>query len=399
MAMVDEPAHGEDSGRVVDLSSDDSLKVSIADALNEQDVVKFTVQTKTTLPKYGKRDASVTRLHEEFVWLHDRFEEAEAYAGFIIPPCPPKPDFSQSHGKLAKLQYGDASMPQDELERLKQEIQSEYLAAFQKTVAMHELFLQRLASHPAFREDDNLVTFLNYDKDLMAKSKSWREKVADSVKSAAKAIDSTFNTHIDPDPFFEEHRGFIVIYAPAIRDCAAKAEALTKKRLSLSTQYGGELTVLTHFAHASTRAAPMADSLRALADAFGKAQVIEKKLSVKEDLKLTDLLRYYASDVGAARALMCRRIKMEQDVDKATKALETAKKTGKKQIECQEALTTAQGKYEAISKTAREELLIFKKRRVAAFRRGLVQLAQVEIRQAREQYDLWKELLVTVRFD
>jgi sorting nexin-5/6/32 len=43
---------------------------------------------------------------------------------------------------------------------------SEYLAAFQKTVAMHELFLQRLASHPAFREDDNLVTFLNYDKDV-----------------------------------------------------------------------------------------------------------------------------------------------------------------------------------------------------------------------------------------
>jgi hypothetical protein len=86
---------------------------------------------------------------------------------------------------------------------------------------------------------------------LMARSKSWREKMTDSVKSAAKAIDSTFNTHIvrislalcllfnvltegtlallsvrdvrfllaltrqDPDPFFEEHRNFIVIYAPA----------------------------------------------------------------------------------------------------------------------------------------------------------------------------------------
>jgi hypothetical protein len=34
---------------VVDLTSDDSLKVSIADALNEQDVVKFTVQTKVRL--------------------------------------------------------------------------------------------------------------------------------------------------------------------------------------------------------------------------------------------------------------------------------------------------------------------------------------------------------------
>ena len=35
--------------RVVDLTVDESLKVSIADALNEQDVVKFTVQTKVSL--------------------------------------------------------------------------------------------------------------------------------------------------------------------------------------------------------------------------------------------------------------------------------------------------------------------------------------------------------------
>lgn len=85
----------------------------------------------------------MTRLHEEFVWLFERFTENEQNAGYIIPPPPPKPDFSQSHGKLAKLQAGDAQTPQDELDKLKQEIQSEYLAAFQKTVAMHEVFLIR----------------------------------------------------------------------------------------------------------------------------------------------------------------------------------------------------------------------------------------------------------------
>lgn len=46
---------------------------------------------------------------------------------------------------------------------------SEYLATFKKTVAMHEVFLSRLASHPVFRNDQHLKVFLEYDLDLCAK--------------------------------------------------------------------------------------------------------------------------------------------------------------------------------------------------------------------------------------
>lgn len=42
----------------------------------------------------------------------------------------------------------------------------EYLATFKKTVAMHEMFLTRLAHHPVFRNDHNLRVFLEYDQDL-----------------------------------------------------------------------------------------------------------------------------------------------------------------------------------------------------------------------------------------
>ena len=67
-------------------------------------------------------------------------------------------------------------MPQDEVEKLKQEIQSEYLAAFQKTVAMHETFLQRLAAHPVLRQDENLRVFLEYEQDVGAPwSSLWRD--------------------------------------------------------------------------------------------------------------------------------------------------------------------------------------------------------------------------------
>ena len=91
----------------VDLSDgDSSLCVDISDALSERDWVKFTVHTKTTLPKFVRPEFSVIRLHEEFIWLHDTFAENPDYAGFIIPPPPPRPDFDASREKLRKL--GDA---------------------------------------------------------------------------------------------------------------------------------------------------------------------------------------------------------------------------------------------------------------------------------------------------
>ena len=57
----------------VDLNSDSEtpLQVDISDALSEKDKVKFTVHTKTNMADYLKNDFAVTRLHEDFVWLHD----------------------------------------------------------------------------------------------------------------------------------------------------------------------------------------------------------------------------------------------------------------------------------------------------------------------------------------
>lgn len=39
---------------------------------------------QTTLRDFQKTDFMVVRQHEEFVWLHDRFEENEEYAGYIV---------------------------------------------------------------------------------------------------------------------------------------------------------------------------------------------------------------------------------------------------------------------------------------------------------------------------
>ena len=42
---------------------------------------------QTTLPDFSKPEFSVVRQHEEFMWLHDRFEENEEYAGIVVSIC------------------------------------------------------------------------------------------------------------------------------------------------------------------------------------------------------------------------------------------------------------------------------------------------------------------------
>ncbi|XP_047470310.1 sorting nexin-6-like isoform X2 [Penaeus chinensis] len=120
--------NGTKSGRsdTVDLN-DSTLQVDISDALSEREKVKFTVHTKTTLPDYNKSEFSVVRQHEEFIWLHDRFDENEDYAGYIIPPPPPRPDFDASREKLQKLGEGEGSMTKEEFNKMKQELEASIL--------------------------------------------------------------------------------------------------------------------------------------------------------------------------------------------------------------------------------------------------------------------------------
>ena len=39
---------------------------------------------QTALAEFSKPEFSVVRQHEEFIWLHDRFEENEDYAGIVV---------------------------------------------------------------------------------------------------------------------------------------------------------------------------------------------------------------------------------------------------------------------------------------------------------------------------
>ena len=75
------------------------------------------------MKSFSQREFSVIREHEEFVWLHDRFVENDEFAGYIIPPSPPKPDFDSSREKLQRLTEGESNMTKEEFTKMKQELE------------------------------------------------------------------------------------------------------------------------------------------------------------------------------------------------------------------------------------------------------------------------------------
>uniref|UniRef100_A0A2I2YI29 PX domain-containing protein n=1 Tax=Gorilla gorilla gorilla TaxID=9595 RepID=A0A2I2YI29_GORGO len=179
----------------VNLQSDPALLVDISDALSEWNKVKFTVHTKSLLPNFKQNEFSVVQQHEQFMWLHDSFVKNEDYAGYIIPPAPPRADFDASREKVQKLGEGEGSMTKEEFTKMKQELEAEYLGISKNTVVMHEVFLCHVTAHPILRKYLNFHVFLEYNQDL------------NFFKNMVKSADGVIVSGVkDVDNFFEMTR-------------------------------------------------------------------------------------------------------------------------------------------------------------------------------------------------
>lgn len=398
---TDETANSADSSLkmrsdTIDLA-DQSLLVDISDALSERDKVKFTVHTKTTLPDFQKPEFSVLRQHEEFIWLHDALEESESYAGFIIPPAPPRPDFDASREKLQKLGEGEGSMTKEEFTKMKQELEAEYLATFKKTVAMHELFLQRLALHPVFRADANFHVFLEYEKELSVRGKNKKEKLAGLLSHLGKSADDLrlSSTQKDVDEFFEHERNFLTEYHTHVRDATTKADRMTRAHKNVADSYIRISSCLTQLA--TVESSELEKFFPKVAESFEKARKIEGRVATDEDLKLSDTLRYYMRDTSAAKDLLYRRLRCLANYENANRALERARNKNKEVQAAESAQQEACEKFEGISKQAKQELTDFKTRRVNNFRKNLLELVELELKHAKAQVQLLKSSIAMLK--
>ncbi|XP_046849243.1 sorting nexin-6-like isoform X2 [Xenia sp. Carnegie-2017] len=386
----------EDRTTTVDLSTDSSLVIDISDALSERDKVKFTVHTKTTLPEFKSSDFSVVRGHEEFIWLHDRYEENEEYGGIIIPPAPPRPDFDSSREKLQRLGEGEGTMTKEEFSKMKAELEAEYLATFKKTVAMHEVFLCRLAAHPKLRKDDKFKVFLEYKQELSVRGKNKKERLGGLLKGFAKGVDEALvSSQKDADEFFEQEKKFLVEYHSKLREATKNADRMTRSHKLVADCYIKISTCVT--ALATSEQTKFEKFFNKVSDTFEKVRKIEGRIASDEDLKLSDLLRYYMRDTAAAKALLYRRAKSLSEFDNAKKALEKARSKNKDVSNAEAAQQKASDKYESISDEAKKEMEDFKSRRVQQYRKNLVELTELEIKHAKAQIQLLKNALTSLK--
>ncbi|XP_071834128.1 sorting nexin-6-like isoform X4 [Apostichopus japonicus] len=380
----------------VDLSSDTSLVVDISDALSERDKVKFTVHTKTTLPEFSESDFSVTRDHDEFLWLHTMYDENEDYAGVIIPPPPPKPDFDASREKLQKLGEGEGTMTKEEFQKMKAELEAEYLATFKKTVAMHEVFLQRLAAHPTLRTDHNFRVFLEYKQALDVRGRNKKEKFGSLVKLVTKSVDEVLVTgQKDVDPFFERERTFVVEYHNKVKDSTARSDRMTRSNKQIADTYIRVSSGLN--ALATLEKSDLDKFFIKVSEMFEKLRKVEARVATDADLKLSDLLRYYMRDTAAAKDLLYRRMRSLVNYQNANKALEKARAKNKEVQQAEKNQEEACNKFEKLSEVAKQELTDYKTRRVAAFKKNLVELAELEVKHAKTQVQLLRNTIATLK--
>nr|CAG4651799.1 EOG090X05NC [Triops cancriformis] len=388
----------------VDLS-DNPLQVDISDALSERDKVKFTVHTKTTIPEFQQPEFSVVRQHEEFIWLHDQFEENDLYAGYIIPPPPPRPDFDGSREKLQKLGEGEGTMTAEEFKKMKQELEAEYLATFKKTVAMHEAFLTRLATHPVFRQDHNFRVFLEYKQDLCVRGKNRKEKLEGLLKSFSKSTEEILlsSAHKDVDETFEKEKAFLLDYSNHVKEATAKADKMTRAHKEWSDRLIQVSTALLDMGTADR--ADLERFCTRAADFMDKVRKVQSRVASDEDLKLSDTLRYFMRDTNAALQLLHRRLRCLAEYEAANRGLERARYKNKdvhaalEVADAEWAQHQACEKFEAMSAKAKDELQDFKVRRVAFFRKHLTELAELEVKHSKTYIQLLKTAVTTLRED
>uniref|UniRef100_A0A4X1UI12 Sorting nexin n=1 Tax=Sus scrofa TaxID=9823 RepID=A0A4X1UI12_PIG len=382
----------------LNLQGDSSLQVEISDAVSERDKVKFTVQTKSCLPHFAQTEFSVVRLHEEFIWLHDAYVENEDYAGLIIPPAPPRPDFEASREKLQKLGEGDSSVTREEFAKMKQELEAEYLAIFKKTVAMHEVFLQRLAAHPTLRRDHNFFVFLEYGQDLSVRGKNRKELLGGFLRNIVKSADEALITGMsglkEVDEFFEHERTFLLEYHPRIRDACLRADRVMHSH-KCADDYIPISAALSSLGTQEVNQLKM--SFLKLAELFERLRKLEGRVASDQDLKLSDMLRYYTRDSQAAKDLLYRRLRALADYENASKALDKARTRNREVRAAESHQQLCCQRFERLSDSAKQELMDFKSRRVSSFRKNLVELAELELKHAKASTLLLRNTLVILK--
>ncbi|VDN52762.1 unnamed protein product [Dracunculus medinensis] len=123
-------------------------------------------------------------------------------------------------------------------------------------------------------------------------------------------------------------------------------------------------------------------------DLFDKIKKLESRVATDEELKQSDTLRYYMRDTSAAKDLIYRRMRCLANYEAANKNLERARGRNREIAKAEAEQNETCKKFEEISEVAKVELQDLKRRRLAGFKKNLVDLTELQIKHAKAQIAL-----------
>lgn len=250
-----------------------------------------------------------------------------------------------------------------------------------------------------FKSDRNLQIFLEYEKDLNVRGKNKKEKLAGFLQSFQKTGDELLlNTTVkDVDDFFEKEKHFLVEFQSQLKETTTKADKMTALHRGLAYNYIKQAQNLRDLGALEGPDSPLGPFLTMIADSMEKMRRIEGRVASDQDLKLSDLLRYQSRDITAAKDLLYRRIRCLANYENANKNLERARTKNRDVIQAEAAQLDACNKFESISAQAKEELKTLRDRRNEAFKKGLTDLAELELKHAKAHAQMLRTCLATLR--
>jgi len=104
---------------------------------------------------------------------------------------------------------------------------------------MHEVFLQRLATHPMFKNDDTFRIFLEYEQDLSVRGKNKIEMLGGLFSSVSLSGDEYLVSPKvkDINPFFEQEKTFLDKYYNNLKEGTTRADKMTRKHKDFADSY------------------------------------------------------------------------------------------------------------------------------------------------------------------
>ncbi|CAI9548310.1 unnamed protein product [Staurois parvus] len=206
-------------------------------------------------------------------------------------------------------------------------------------------------------------------------------------KSVVKSADEVLLSGVkEVDEFFEQEKIFLVNYYNRIKDSCSKADKMTRSHKNVADDHIHISSALVCVAESEST--PLRKSLLKLSELFEKLKKVEARVASDEDLKLSELLRYYVLNIEAAKDLLHRRTKSQVEYENSNKALDKARLRSKDVKQAELHQQECCQKFEKLSESGKQELIAFKKKRVSAFRKNLVEMTELEIKHAKNNISL-----------